>query len=346
MRNLKKIILTTGGTGGHIYPALAVAEGLKLKNIDVLFVGTSIRMEKDIVPEAGFRFIGLDIKPPKNIKSILKYIKGVWQGIKIVAKEKPDAIIGGILLRKKVYLQEQNANLGWTNKVLYKFAEKTFLAFDKTYDDIPLKYQKRFDVTGNPLREEINYVNENEERERLKLEEDEKVILITGGSLGAKDINEAVIKNWNKFLEDKKLRVYWATGENNFEEIGKRILKTKMSDTVKPYFNNIINIMAAADLIICRAGALTISEIIELEKPSIIIPYNSLKVGQYDNAKILEENNSALVYTNTEADSAIEKALELIKNEEALKSMRVRIRSLKKSNAVEKIINDLDIWRN
>lgn len=119
-----------------------------------------------------------------------------------------------------------------------------------------------------------------------------------------------------------------------------------MSDTVKPYFNNIINIMAAADLIICRAGALTISEIIELEKPSIIIPYNSLKVGQYDNAKILEENNSALVYTNTEADSAIEKALELIKNEEALKSMRVRIRSLKKSNAVEKIINDLDIWRN
>lgn len=110
---MKKIILTTGGTGGHIYPALAVAEGLKLKNIDVLFVGTSIRMEKDIVPEAGFRFIGLDIKPPKNIKSILKYIKGVWQGIKIVAKEKPDAIIGfgnyisvpaiigGILLRKK-----------------------------------------------------------------------------------------------------------------------------------------------------------------------------------------------------------------------------------------------------
>lgn len=358
MRNLKKIILTTGGTGGHIYPALAVAEGLKLKNIDVLFVGTSIRMEKDIVPEAGFRFIGLDIKPPKNIKSILKYIKGVWQGIKIVAKEKPDAIIGfgnyisvpaiigGILLRKKVYLQEQNANLGWTNKVLYKFAEKTFLAFDKTYDDIPLKYQKRFDVTGNPLREETNYVNENEERERLKLEENEKVILITGGSLGAKDINEAVLKNWDKFLEDKKLRVYWATGESNFEDIGKRIVKTKMSDTVKPYFNNMINIMAAADLIICRAGALTISEIIELEKPSIIIPYNSLKVGQYDNAKILEENNSALVYTNTEADSAIEKALELVKNEEALKSMRVRIRSLKKSNAVEKIINDLDIWRN
>lgn len=236
--------------------------------------------------------------------------------------------------------------MGWTNKVLYKFAEKTFLAFDKTYDDIPLKYQKRFDVTGNPLREEINYVNENEERERLKLEEDEKVILITGGSLGAKDINDAVIKSWDKFLEDKKLRVYWATGENNFEDITKRIVKTKMSDTVKPYFNNMINIMAAADLIICRAGALTISEIIELEKPSIIIPYNSLKVGQYDNAKILEENNSALVYTNTEADTAIEKALELVKNEEALKSMRVRIRSLKKSNAVEKIINDLDIWRN
>ena len=90
---MKKVILTTGGTGGHIYPALAVAEGLKIKNIDVLFVGTSIRMEKDIVPEAGFRFIGLDIKPPRTIKTILKYLKGVWEGIKIVYREKPDAII-------------------------------------------------------------------------------------------------------------------------------------------------------------------------------------------------------------------------------------------------------------
>lgn len=358
MRILKKVILTTGGTGGHIYPALAVAEGLKIKNIDVLFVGTSIRMEKDIVPEAGFRFIGLDIKPPRSFKTILKYIKGVWEGIKIVYKEKPDAIIGfgnyisvpiiigGILLRKKIYLQEQNANLGWTNKLFYKFAVKTFLAFDKTYDDIPMKYQRKFEVTGNPLREEINYVSENEEKERLKLEDGEKVILITGGSLGAKDINDAVIKNWDKFLEDKKLRVYWATGEKNYDEITTQIVRTKMSDTVKPYFNNMINIMAAADLIICRAGALTISEIIELEKPSIIIPYNSLKVGQYDNAKILEENNSALVYSNTDAEVAIEKALELLKNEDALKSMKVRIRALKKSNAVEKIINNLDIWRN
>ena len=338
MKILKKVILTTGGTGGHIYPALAVAEGLKIKNIDVLFVGTSIRMEKDIVPEAGFRFIGLDIKPPRTIKTILKYLKGVWEGIKIVYREKPDAIIGfgnyisvpviigGFLLRKKIYLQELNAN--------------------KTYDDIPIKYQKKFEVTGNPLREEINYVSENEEKERLKLEDGERVILITGGSLGAKDINDAVIKNWDKFLEDKKLRVYWATGDKNYDEITTKIVKTKMSDTVKPYFNNMINIMAAADLIICRAGALTISEIIELEKPSIIIPYNSLKVGQYDNAKILEENNSALVYTNAEADLAIEKALELIKNEEVLKSMKVRVRALKKSNAVEKIINNLDIWRN
>ena len=358
MKILKKVILTTGGTGGHIYPALAVAEGLKIKNIDVLFVGTSIRMEKDIVPEAGFRFIGLDIKPPRTIKTILKYLKGVWEGIKIVYREKPDAIIGfgnyisvpviigGILLRKKIYLQEQNANLGWTNKVFYKFAEKTFLAFDKTYDDIPIKYQKKFEVTGNPLREEINYVSENEEKERLKLEDGERVILITGGSLGAKDINDAVIKYWDNFLEDKKLRVYWSTGDKNYDEITTKIVNTKMSDTVKPYFNKMINIMAAADLIICRAGALTISEIIELEKPSIIIPYNSLKVGQYDNAKILEENNSALVYTNAEADAAIEKALELIKNEEVLKSMKVRVRALKKSNAVEKIINNLDIWRN
>lgn len=128
MRILKKVILTTGGTGGHIYPALAVAQELKDRGVDVLFVGTSIRMEKDIVPKAGYRFIGLNIAPPKTIKNMFKYIRGIFQGFKIVMKEKPDAIIGfgnyisvpvvlaGIILRKKVYLQEQNANMGGMNK--------------------------------------------------------------------------------------------------------------------------------------------------------------------------------------------------------------------------------------
>lgn len=360
MHNLKKVIITTGGTGGHIYPALSIGEGLKKRGVDVLFVGSSSRMEKNIVPEAGFKFIGLEIYPPRTIKNIFKSITSFFKGIKVVLKEKPDAIIGfgnyisvpiliaGVLLRKKIYLQEQNANLGFTNKFFYKMAKKTFLAFEKTYDDIPLKYQDKFLVTGNPLREEIYSVSEAVERERLKLEKDEKLLLITGGSLGAKDINEAVLDHWEEIFEEKKIRVYWATGEKNFDDINKRMenSKIKMTDIIKPYFNNMINIMAAADLIVCRAGALTLSEVIELEKPSILIPYNSIKVGQFANAKILEENEGALIYSNSEASLGIGKALELIGNEEELTKMRIKVRNLKKKNAVEEIMDSLDIWRN
>ena len=210
MRYLKKVILTTGGTGGHIYPALSVAEGLRKKGVDVLFVGTSLRMEKDIVPKFGFKFVGLNIAPPRTLKNIFGYIRGVFQGIALVFKEKPDAIIGfgnyisipvlvgGVLSGKKIYLQEQNANLGGTNKLFYRFAKKIFLAFEKTYDDIPMKYQGKCIVTGNPLREEIYSIKSYKEREKLKVEADEKILLVTGGSLGAKEINDAVLKNWER----------------------------------------------------------------------------------------------------------------------------------------------------
>ncbi len=357
MRYLKKVILTTGGTGGHIYPALSVAEALRKKGVEVLFVGTSIRMEKDIVPKAGFKFIGLNIAPPRTLKNIFGYIRGVFQGIALVFKEKPDAIIGfgnyisipvlvgGVLFGKKIYLQEQNANLGGTNKLFYRFAKKIFLAFEKTYDDIPMKYQAKCLVTGNPLREEIYSIKGQKEREKLKVEPNEKILLITGGSLGAKEINDAVLKNWDRILEDKNIRLYWATGEKNYDEISKSIGRAKIQDTVRPYFENMINIMAAADLVVCRAGALTISEIIQLGKPAVVIPYNSIKVGQYANGKLLKDVGAALMYKNSEANLAIEKAFELLGNKNELDIMKINIRNLKQENAAEKIIESLDIWR-
>ncbi|MGL4969578.1 MAG: undecaprenyldiphospho-muramoylpentapeptide beta-N-acetylglucosaminyltransferase, partial [Fusobacteriaceae bacterium] len=339
---MKKVILTTGGTGGHIYPALSVADELAEREVEILFVGTTTRMEKDIVPESGYRFIGLDIYPIKSFMNILKMVIGIYNAVKIVLKEKPDAIIGfgnyisvpvilaGIILRKKIYLQEQNANIGGTNKFFYRFSRKLFLAFESSYDEIPNKYSSKLEVVGNPLRKNIMSISMEVEREKLKLENDEKLILITGGSLGAKDINDAVIKLWDNFYENKKLRLYWATGDKNYEEVIKKIDKIKANDIIKPYFNNILNIMSAADLVICRAGALTISEIIELEKPSILVPYNSIKVGQFQNAKILQDIEAAYVYKNSEAVSALEKGLKIIGNQSILDNMRSKVKSLKK----------------
>lgn len=180
----------------------------------------------------------------------------------------------------------------------------------------------------------------------MGLKDDERLLLVTGGSLGAKEINDAIIKNWDRFLNDEKIVIYWATGKDNYEEIEKQIKEKKEKDEIKPYFENMLEIMAAADLVVCRAGALTISEVIELERPSIIIPYSSIKVGQYENAKILMENESAYVYTKEQINEAMEEIFSLIRNEENLKKMRVRIKSLKKPNSAETLIANLDIWRN
>ena len=354
---MKKVMLTTGGTGGHIYPALAVADRLKIKGIEPVFVGSTERMEKDLVPDSGHRFIGIYISVPKGLKNIRKYLKAIRVAYKVIKEEKPDAIIGfgnyisvpviiaGILLRKKIYLQEQNVNIGSANKMFYKIAKMTFLAFDKTYDDIPIKSQNRFKVTGNPLRKEIDGLRYATEREKLGIKPGEKVLLITGGSLGAQEINNIVMKYWEKFCTDKNLRIFWATG-NNFEQLKKVRKSKKENDRIEPYFNDILNVMAAADLIVCRAGALTISEIIELEKPAIIIPYGSIKVGQYENAKVLTDYDAVYVFTRDELDDSMKKVFEIIRNDEKLKKMRIRLKPLKKPNAAEEIIASLDIWRN
>ena len=354
---MKKVMLTTGGTGGHIYPALAVADKLELKGVETVFVGSTDRMEKDLVPESGHRFIGIDISVPKGWKNIKKYLRAIKSAYKIIKEENPSAIIGfgnyisvpviiaGILLRKKIYLQEQNVNIGSANRLFSKIAKMTFLAFDKTYDDIPIKAQSKFKVTGNPLRKEIDGLKYATEREKLGIKPDEKVLLITGGSLGAQEINNIVMKYWEKLCADKNLRIFWATGKN-FEQI-KKVKKTKKeNDRIEPYFNDMLNVMAAADLIVCRAGALTISEVVELEKPAIIIPYGSIKVGQYENAKALTDYKAAYVFTRDELDDAMKKVFEVIRNDEKLKKMRIRLKPLKKPNATEEIIASLDIWRN
>lgn len=355
---MKKAIITTGGTGGHIYPALSVAKGLLKKDVEILYIGSKTRMESIMVPKENINFIGLDIQPVKSFKSIFKLLTSVLKAIKIIKKEKPDVIIGfgnyislptitaAFLMRIPFYLQEQNVNLGLTNRLYYKFARKTFLAFEKTYDDIPLKYQHKFKVTGNPLREEIYNIDREEEREHLKVEEEEKILLVTGGSLGAKSINEAVLKEWKNIQKDKKIRVYWATGNSHYDDITSKIEKKNTKDIIKPYFQNLINIMAAADLVICRAGALTISEIIELKKPSVLIPYNSVKVGQYENAIILKEREAAVLFNNNEAEKALKNAIDLIRNDRELEKMKLKIKVLKNVNATETIINNLDIWRN
>lgn len=349
---MKKVVFTTGGTGGHIYPALSIAKEMRDENIDVLFIGTSHRMEKELVPKENFRFIGLDVLPLNSPISIIKMIIAIVKTIKILKKEKPTEVIAfgnyitiPVLVAAKIlkipyYLQEQNCTMGMANKYFYKQAKKVFIAFENTLDSIEEKYKNKFVVTGNPLRKEFYTIDQQKERENLGLLENEKGIMVIGGSLGAKNINEAIIKKWKTITEDQNVKLFWATGKNNFEESTSRIRDFK-NVVVKPYFDNAANIMAACDLIICRAGASTISELIELEKPSILIPYDF--VGQKENADVLEFINAAKIFTNDEVELALEEALTLVKQNDMLQFMKENVKKLKKGNAVNIIIKEMEL---
>ena len=346
----EKIIFTTGGTGGHIYPALAIAKEFKKRGSSILFVGTKHRMEREIVPNEGYNFIGLDVLPLRSIKSFIKMLKAIKEALRIVKNEKPTKVIGfgnyisiPILVAAKIkkipyYLQEQNSTMGMANKYFYKGSEKTFLAFENTLDNIAPKYKDKFVVTGNPLREKFYSIDKYIEREKLGIMCKEKMLFVIGGSLGAKNINQGILKNLEKITIENNIKLFWGTGKENYDEINGRIRK-RHNLVVKPYFENAAEIMAASDLVISRAGASTISELIQLEKPALMIPYDF--VGQKENADVLEFVNGGKMYTNDEVQQAIEEAICLIKEPDMLEFMGLNIKSIKKGNATENIINSM-----
>ena len=166
------------------------------------------------------------------------------------------------------------------------------------------------------------------------------MILIMGGSLGARSINNAIMKKWNDILNEKKLKLFWATGKDNYDEVAGKLMDIG-NNVIAPYFDNVADFMAASDLVMCRAGASTISELIQLSKPSILVPYDF--VGQKENADVLEFINAAKIFSNDEADNAVEEALSLIKQTDMLIFMEENIRKLKKGNAAELIIKEMGI---
>lgn len=339
---MKNILFTTGGTGGHIYPALAIAKKMREKGINVIFVGTKHRMEKDLVPSENFKFIGLDILPLRSPISIIKMIKAIKESKKIIKENNIDAIvafgnyislpsaISGYFNKVPIYIQEQNIEFGMANKLLKKVSKKIFLAFSETINRYSLENDKRVYVTGNPLRDEFYSINKDNIKNRKKL-------LITGGSLGARNINEALIRNYYK-LEDNEIETILLTGKNNYQEVISKISESKYLK-IKAYDEDMVNTMNEASLVMCRSGALTISELIELEKPSILIPYDF--VGQNENADMLVNANASYKYSNDKIDEAFSKVIEILNDENKLNEMKKNISKLNTGNAVENICNEI-----
>ena len=362
MKKQIKIIVSGGGTGGHIYPAISIANALKQKieNCEILFVGAEGKMEMEKVPAAGYKIIGLPIRglqrslSKENLKFFPRLFKSLRKAKKVVKEFQPDVVIGvggyasGPLLHVAsklgipTLIQEQNSYAGITNKLLAKKAKKICVAYDGMERFFP---KEKILLTGNPVRKDlINIAQKNKEaKEYFKLDPQKKVILIVGGSLGARTINNSVLNALDQ-IKDSEVQLIWQTGKFYFDKV-KEELKSWDLDNVKvfDFVSRMDLAYAAADIVISRAGAGTISELCLVEKPSILVPSpNVAEDHQTQNAMALVKKNAALMVKDVEAQQKlIKEALSLIKDADLLEELAKNSKALAKPNAADDIANEI-----
>ncbi len=356
-----RVIISGGGTGGHIFPALAVAGALKSMNQDtkILFVGARGRMEMEKVPAAGYEIIGLNISG-FNRSSVLSNIKvpfllfsSLLKAGSVIRKFRPDVVVGvggyasgpvlfmATLMKIPSLIQEQNSYAGITNKILGKRVQRICVAYDRMDKYFPAD---KIVLTGNPVRREILSVKELRE-EALKwfrLDPHRRTLLVIGGSLGARTINKSIISGW-KELCDAGLQVIWQTG--------KQFIRTaegveKESDgmiKVHEFISRMDLAYSAADLIVSRAGASSISELAIAAKPVILIPSpNVAEDHQTKNALALTEKNAALMIRDEQVDRLlIDKIIELAADDDLRSKLISGIEKLAIRDADSKIANEI-----
>ena len=356
----KKIIIAGGGTGGHIFPAIAIANALKKidDKIEILFVGAKGKMEMEKVPQAGYKIEGLAIAGfnrsslIKNIGLPFKLIKSFFQVRRIFNTFKPIAVVGvggyssfpvlkyaqtrGI----KTFIHESNSFAGKSNILLGKNATKIFVATDgmeKFFKANKLK------ITGNPVRKLIveNNISRTEAIEFFKLSPNKKTILSIGGSLGAKSINEAINKYINEF-EKNELQLIWQTGKP-YATTAQQTAKGRANIYTSDFITNMEYAYAAADLIISRSGAMAIAEICVAKKPTIFVPYPfAAEDHQTVNAENLVSKSAALIINDNEVlDKLVSSIIALSNNVEQQHTLKQNIAKLAIINADEVIANEI-----
>ena len=354
-----RFILSGGGTGGHIYPAIAIANELKRRhpNAEFLFIGARDKMEMEKVPQAGYKIKGLWIsgiqrkRMWKNLSFPLKLTNSLLRSRSIIRKFKPDVVIGtggfasGPMLRvASMYgvpsvLQEQNSYAGITNKLLARRAQKICVAYDRMERFFP---KEKIVKTGNPVRTDLVEVKEEKKEAAVffGLVGDKKTVLILGGSLGARRINQLIEKELG-FFEEKGLQVLWQCGKLYHEEY-----KKYESDTVKvlDFVNRMDLAYAAADVIISRAGAGSVSELCLVGKPVIFIPSpNVAEDHQTQNAKALVAKDAAIMLRESELDAAFEKTFtDVMDSEEVREKLGKNIKKMAMPKATEHIVDEIE----
>jgi len=354
-----RFIISGGGTGGHIYPAIAIANALKLRfpSAEFLFVGAQDKMEMQKVPQAGYAIQGLWIAGLQrkltldNVLFPFKLLSSLWKSSCILRKFKPDVVIGtggfasGPLLQMAnsrgipTLIQEQNSYPGITNKLLSKKASKICVAYGQLERFFPAA---KLVFTGNPVRQDLVDVHANRTAAltHFTLDPKKKTVLILGGSLGARRLNQLVEKEL-EFFESQGLQVYWQCGKLYWEQYQK--YNDKAGVQVVAFIDRMDLIYAAADFVISRAGASSVSELCLVGKPTLFIPSpNVAEDHQTKNAQAVVSQEGALLLKESELDTKFETVFgELIADESLQKKFSANIQKLAKPNATAAIVEEI-----
>lgn len=364
MKKIERVIISGGGTGGHIFPALAIANEIKARNPDakILFVGAEGKMEMEKVPAAGYTIVGLPIVGLQrkltfsNFLLPFKLLSSLSKARSVIKNHKPQVVIGvggyasGPTLKMAQQLgiptviQEQNSYPGKTNRLLAKKAKAICVAYKNLDDVFP---EKLIHLTGNPVRAELSSMNLSKEAAFAcfpDLDPNKKTILVIGGSLGAKTLNESVLIGAD-LIEEKGYQLLWQCGKYYHEAMKEEVAKNKTKNIVLTDF--IARMDAAytlADVIISRAGALSISELCLVGKPTIFVPSpNVSEDHQTKNAMALVNENAAVIIKDSEArNKLIQESINVLENERWSLSLSESISKMALPNATQDIVNTIE----
>lgn len=361
-----RVIMTGGGTGGHIYPAVAIADKIKEKHPDaeILFVGTTRGLEKDLVPRNGYpiEFItvsGFNRKNLlKNFKTVKDLAKGNMEAKAIIKKFKPDIVIGtggyvcGPVVRAAAkmgipsYIHEQNAFPGMTNKLLEKHVKKVFIAFEAATEYF--KCKDKLVVTGNPVRKTFFEADRKAAREKLGIPQDAFMVMSFGGSQGAKKINDTMFPVMEAFNGKEGTYLVYGTGKyyykSTLEKVSAKNIELKDNVQIKEYIDNMDQYIAAADLIVSRAGALAVSEITVCGRASVLVPSPNVTGNhQYYNAKAVADVGGAILVVEDEfTDELLLSAVfDLMNNREKLQKLEMCSKKAAPLHATEIIYENI-----
>ena len=358
-----RIVVSAGGTGGHIYPALAIVNKLKeeCKNLEVLYIGTKNRMESEIVPKRNIPYEGIEIygfskNIMQDIKNIFYINKSYKKCVKLIKNFNPDLVLGfgGYVtypvlkaakkLKIKTFLHEQNSIVGKTNRVLSKDIDLVAVSFESTKESF--KKAKKVIYSGNPCGEASLSTKEIKKSD-IGLDNNKKLVLVVAGSLGSSSMN-AKLKEFILMSRKSNYQILYITGKKYYEDFIKD-LKLPSNVKVLPYLDNLAGLIKNTDLMVTRAGASTMSEILALNVPAIFIPSPYVANNhQFYNAKEIVDNKAGMMIEEKDltGEKLFLEVTEILNNEEKYQIMKNNLKNMGRTDSSELIVNEIKVILN